>query len=103
LCFLSQSEWPELETLILVVNDAKKDTSSTAGMSQSVKTSLLLGFRAKEVVDKRLTAIEAAFKVTPLGSHSSSKKCAQPSEREQQAAMTPLFPCLAGQGLRRVR
>jgi mevalonate pyrophosphate decarboxylase len=27
----SQSEWPELETLILVVNDAKKDTSSTSG------------------------------------------------------------------------
>ncbi len=31
-----KEHWPELETLILVVNDAKKDTSSTAGMGLSV-------------------------------------------------------------------
>jgi diphosphomevalonate decarboxylase len=59
----SRESWPELETLILVANDAKKDTSSTAGMDQSVKTSPLLGFRAREVVDKRLAGIEKAFKV----------------------------------------
>jgi diphosphomevalonate decarboxylase len=56
------SDWPELETLILVVNDAKKDTSSTAGMGQSVKTSPLLRFRADSVVDGRLAKIEQAFK-----------------------------------------
>ena len=27
----SKADWPDLETLILVVNDAKKDTSSTSG------------------------------------------------------------------------
>jgi len=57
-----QDEWPELETLILVVNDAKKDISSTTGMGDSVKTSLLLGYRAREVVDVRLAKIEEAFK-----------------------------------------
>lgn len=59
----SREDWPELETLILVANDAKKDTSSTAGMEQSVKTSPLLAFRAREVVDERLSRIEKAFKV----------------------------------------
>ncbi|OQS05903.1 diphosphomevalonate decarboxylase, partial [Thraustotheca clavata] len=54
--------WPELEAIICVVNDKEKDTSSTSGMMTSKDTSELLGFRAREVVDKRLTAIEAAYK-----------------------------------------
>jgi diphosphomevalonate decarboxylase len=58
----SRESWPDLETLILVANDAKKDTSSTEGMDQSVKTSLLLSFRAKQVVNDRLERIEKAFK-----------------------------------------
>ncbi|KDO31253.1 diphosphomevalonate decarboxylase [Saprolegnia parasitica CBS 223.65] len=54
--------WPELEAIICVVNDKEKDTSSTSGMMTSKDTSELLGFRAREVVDKRLHAIEAAYK-----------------------------------------
>ncbi|OQR96102.1 diphosphomevalonate decarboxylase [Achlya hypogyna] len=54
--------WPELEAIICVVNDKEKDTSSTSGMMTSKDTSELLGFRAREVVDKRLRAIEAAYK-----------------------------------------
>ena len=47
---------------MLVVSDAKKDTSSTEGMSNSVATSELLAFRAKEVVPRRMKVIEAAIK-----------------------------------------
>ncbi|RHY30161.1 hypothetical protein DYB32_004564, partial [Aphanomyces invadans] len=54
--------WPELEAIICVVNDKEKDTSSTDGMNTSKETSELLGFRAREVVNKRLAAIEAAYK-----------------------------------------
>ncbi|RHY90245.1 hypothetical protein DYB26_000311 [Aphanomyces astaci] len=54
--------WPELEAIICVVNDKEKDTSSTDGMNTSKDTSELLGFRAREVVHKRLAAIEAAYK-----------------------------------------
>ncbi|KAF0692983.1 Aste57867_16029 [Aphanomyces stellatus] len=53
--------WPELEAIICVVNDKEKDTSSTDGMMTSKNTSDLLHFRAREVVDKRLAAIEAAY------------------------------------------
>jgi diphosphomevalonate decarboxylase len=53
--------WPEIRAVILVVSDAKKDTSSTAGMSTSVATSLLLKHRASEIVPARMTAIEKAF------------------------------------------
>lgn len=37
-----ENHWPELQILILVVNDQKKETSSTGGMETSVKTSQLL-------------------------------------------------------------
>jgi diphosphomevalonate decarboxylase len=56
-----ENHWPELRALILVVSDAKKDTSSTAGMSTSVATSELLKYRAEKVVPKRMDAIEKAF------------------------------------------
>lgn len=56
-----ENHWPELRALILVVSDAKKDTSSTAGMSTSVKTSTLLQHRIATVVPDRMAAIEAAF------------------------------------------
>jgi diphosphomevalonate decarboxylase len=58
-----EDHWPELRALILVVSAAKKETSSTAGMSTSVETSELLGFRAAHVVEPRLKAIEAAYLV----------------------------------------
>jgi diphosphomevalonate decarboxylase len=53
--------WPELRALILVVSDAKKDTSSTAGMSTSVATSTLLQHRIHHVVPQRMKEIETAF------------------------------------------
>ena len=57
----SEDHWPALRAVILVVSDAKKDTSSTAGMSTSVATSELLLHRAASVVSKRMEAIEKAF------------------------------------------
>ena len=45
-----EHHWPELRAVILVVSDAKKDTSSTSGMNTSVNTSPLLGYRAAEVM-----------------------------------------------------
>ena len=57
-----ESHWDEVRAIILVVSDAKKETSSTAGMSNSVATSELLAHRAKEVVPKRMKIIEDAIK-----------------------------------------
>ncbi|CAB9506648.1 Diphosphomevalonate decarboxylase [Seminavis robusta] len=56
-----ENHWPEIRAVIMVVSDAKKDTSSTAGMSTSVETSLLLKHRADTVVSQRMEAIEKAF------------------------------------------
>ena len=75
-----QEHWPEMEALIFVVSDKKKETGSTLGMSNSVKTSSLLAVRmrglssrailtfsmwlqhrAAEVVAPRLAAIEKAW------------------------------------------
>ena len=56
-----ENHWPELRALILVVSDAKKDTSSTDGMSTSVATSELLTHRATTVVPARMVAIEKAY------------------------------------------
>mmetsp|Transcript_96935 Transcript_96935/g.277282 ORF Transcript_96935/g.277282 Transcript_96935/m.277282 type:complete len:531 (-) Transcript_96935:219-1811(-) len=59
----TKEDWPDLATLIMVVNDGKKDTSSTTGMGTSVKTSKLLEYRATlGLVDERLEQIEAAYK-----------------------------------------
>ncbi len=57
----NEKHWPEIRALILVVSDAKKDTSSTSGMSNSVATSELLQHRAREVVHKRMEIIEKAW------------------------------------------
>jgi len=56
-----EKHWPEIRAVIMVVSDAKKDTSSTAGMSTSVATSLLLKYRADTVVAQRMEEIERAF------------------------------------------
>jgi diphosphomevalonate decarboxylase len=53
--------WPDLRALILVVNDQKKDTSSTSGMVTSVATSALLAHRAEAVVPARMKAMEKAW------------------------------------------
>ncbi|KAG8688040.1 diphosphomevalonate decarboxylase, partial [Ceratobasidium sp. 394] len=57
-----RDHWPDLHALICVVNDAKKGTSSTAGMQRTVETSLLLQHRIKEVVPQRMKDIIAAIK-----------------------------------------
>lgn len=59
---VDEQHWSEVRAVILVVSDAKKETSSTAGMSNSVATSELLAHRAKEVVPKRQKLIEEAIK-----------------------------------------
>ena len=56
-----ETHWPELRAVIMVVSDAKKDTSSTAGMSTSVATSTLLPHRIAKVVPERMESIEKAF------------------------------------------
>ena len=58
----AEHHWPEIRALILVVSDAKKDTSSTSGMSTSVATSTLLQHRAKHVVPERMEQIITAWK-----------------------------------------
>lgn len=63
-----EAHWGEIRAVICVVSDAKKGTSSTAGMSTSVATSELLAFRAKEVVSKRMKLIEDAIKAKDFDS-----------------------------------
>ena len=56
----SASHWPDVRAIILVASAAKKDVSSTAGMQQTVASSSLFEHRAKEVVPKRMKAMEKA-------------------------------------------
>ena len=51
---VSEDHWEDLEAIICVANDTRKEISSTIGMSQSKKTSKLLSHRALEVVTKAL-------------------------------------------------
>ncbi|KAI3633242.1 hypothetical protein MIR68_008780 [Amoeboaphelidium protococcarum] len=57
----SKQHWPEMRAFILVVNDAKKDVSSTAGMQQTVQTSPLFQHRVREVVSGRMEQMERAI------------------------------------------
>lgn len=50
-----------MTALICVVSDAKKGTSSTAGMQRTVATSPLLQHRIKDVVPARMDAISEAI------------------------------------------
>ncbi|KAI8053681.1 diphosphomevalonate decarboxylase [Gilbertella persicaria] len=56
-----ESHWPELEALICVVSDAKKGTSSTAGMQSTIKTSTLMNERINQVVPARMEAMKKAI------------------------------------------
>ena len=56
-----ENYWKEVEIVVLVVNDQKKDTSSTSGMEQSVKTSNLLKERITNIVPNRMIQIENAI------------------------------------------
>lgn len=51
------NHWPELNVLVLVLNDKQKETSSTDGMKNSVQTSELLIERMKIVELKRLNKL----------------------------------------------
>lgn len=53
--------WPEMRVIICVIDDHRKDVSSSSGMSSSVKTSSLLEYRAREVVPQRMNAIKDAI------------------------------------------
>lgn len=56
-----QSHWPEMHAVICVVSDAKKGTSSTAGMQRTVATSPLLQHRLT-LVPGRMAQMEQAIK-----------------------------------------
>ncbi|KAI9280381.1 diphosphomevalonate decarboxylase [Sporodiniella umbellata] len=55
-----ETHWPELEALICVVSDAKKGTSSTAGMQSTIQTSPLMNERIQQVVPARMEAMKQA-------------------------------------------
>jgi diphosphomevalonate decarboxylase len=57
----TEHHWPDIRAIILVVSDAKKDTSSTQGMTTSVNTSQLLAHRASCVVPERMERITKAY------------------------------------------
>lgn len=56
-----ENHWQELRAFICVVNDAKKETSSTNGMMTSKETSELLKFRAESIVENRIEQMEKAY------------------------------------------
>ncbi|KAI8586251.1 mevalonate pyrophosphate decarboxylase [Geranomyces variabilis] len=56
-----ESHWADMEALILVASDARKDTPSTAGMQLTVETSVLLQSRIRDVVPKRMEEMRAAI------------------------------------------
>ncbi|KYQ91430.1 diphosphomevalonate decarboxylase [Tieghemostelium lacteum] len=57
-----ESHWPEMNIIVLVVNDKKKETSSTAGMQQSAQTSPMMKERCATTVPQRMKDIEEAIK-----------------------------------------
>ncbi|KAH6585013.1 hypothetical protein BASA60_000708 [Batrachochytrium salamandrivorans] len=56
-----QQHWSDLEALVLVVSDARKDTGSTEGMQLTVQTSSLLQHRITEVVPRRMRQMQDAI------------------------------------------
>jgi len=57
----SETHWPEMECIVLVVSDHKKAVPSTAGMQTSMATSDLLRHRAQHVVPERMERMKAAI------------------------------------------
>mmetsp|Transcript_8665 Transcript_8665/g.20038 ORF Transcript_8665/g.20038 Transcript_8665/m.20038 type:complete len:418 (-) Transcript_8665:232-1485(-) len=57
----TETHWPEIRALILVVSADKKGTSSTSGMMTTVRTCDWLQYRATEIVPKRMEEICTAF------------------------------------------
>ena len=58
----SATHWPELNILVLVLEDGRKDVSSTNGMRDTVRTSELLKERVRLVEEKRLSEMEEAIR-----------------------------------------
>nr|F8QQQ7.1 RecName: Full=Diphosphomevalonate decarboxylase 2; Short=Mevalonate-5-pyrophosphate decarboxylase; Short=PgMVD [Panax ginseng]ADI80345.1 mevalonate diphosphate decarboxylase [Panax ginseng] len=56
-----EKHWDDLVIVIAVVSARQKETSSTTGMQDSCKTSMLIQHRAKEVVPKRIIQMEDAI------------------------------------------
>lgn len=56
-----ESHWPEMRAIILVANDKKKETSSTAGMQHTVATSTLFQHRIKDVVPQRFEQMKKSI------------------------------------------
>lgn len=56
----SETHWPEMRVLVLVVSDKKKSVSSTSGMKTTVETSALMKERVK-IVPGRMAAMEQAI------------------------------------------
>lgn len=54
--------WPEMRIIVLVVNDTRKKTSSTGGMSTSVKTSKLLKYRVEACVPQHTKELVEALR-----------------------------------------
>eukprot|EP00897_Mesotaenium_endlicherianum_P004326 jgi/Mesen1/3921/ME000209S02931 len=59
---VDEAHWPDLRIVIAVVSNKQKETSSTAGMQDSVDSSPLLRYRAAEVVPQRMRDMEAAVR-----------------------------------------
>lgn len=58
---VNHKHWPEMRVIICVINDQKKDVSSSEGMLRSVKTSQLLSYRADKIVPERVEAMKQAL------------------------------------------
>lgn len=56
-----EDHWPDMEALVLVVSDNKKDVGSTVGMQQTVNTSELFQ-RRLSLVPERMKIMEKAIK-----------------------------------------
>ncbi|KAF2070372.1 hypothetical protein CYY_008301 [Polysphondylium violaceum] len=57
-----EQHWPEMNIIVLVVNDKKKETSSTDGMQKSAATSVMMKERCAVTVPQRMKDIEEAIK-----------------------------------------
>ncbi|KAH9589095.1 GHMP kinase N-terminal domain [Trypanosoma melophagium] len=60
--FVDENYWPEMQVMCAVLQGEKKDTSSTAGMQQSLKTSPLMPKRISTTVPERMKVISEAIK-----------------------------------------
>ncbi|ORC92592.1 diphosphomevalonate decarboxylase [Trypanosoma theileri] len=60
--FVDENYWPEMQVMCAVLQGEKKDTSSTAGMQQSLKTSPLMPKRISTTVPERMKIVSDAIK-----------------------------------------